>query len=179
LISGVTISSNSLKEAMSILRKCFNPCGSSADNHIYLRQFGYNLRNENNTIHPPFSRTSSFYDSFIPFTIRLWNILPLTITESPSINIFKNRLKHFYKTLDTNAFYNCGIRKFNIIHCQLRNEASNLNALLFKDFLSDNTDSANCRGPLEDNNHFLFICLKYNNLRLVFIRFHTDINTKK
>jgi hypothetical protein len=62
---------------------------------------GYNLKNENNTIHPPFSRTSSFYDSFIPFTIRLWNTLPLTITESPSLNIFKNRLKHFYKTLDT------------------------------------------------------------------------------
>jgi hypothetical protein len=41
------------------------------------RQSGYILRNENNTFHPPFSRTSSFYDSFIPFTIRLWNNLPL------------------------------------------------------------------------------------------------------
>jgi hypothetical protein len=67
------------------------------------RQSGYNLRNENNTFHPPFSRTSSFYDSFIPFTIRLWNTLPLTITESPSLNIFKNRLTHFYKTWDTNV----------------------------------------------------------------------------
>ena len=76
---------------------------------------------------------------------------------------------HFYKTWDTYAHYNFGIRKFNIIHCQLRNEASNLNALLFKDFLSDNTDCANCRGPLEDNNHFLFICRKYNNLRLVLL----------
>jgi hypothetical protein len=67
------------------------------------RQSGYDLRNENNTFHPPFSRTSSFYDSFIPFTIRLWNTLPLTITESPSLNIFKNRLTHFYKTWDTNV----------------------------------------------------------------------------
>ena len=98
------------------------------------RQSGYDLRNENNTFHPPFSRTSSFYDSFIPFTIRLWNTLPLTITESPSLNIFKNRLTHFYKTWDTNAHYNFGIRKFNIIHCQLRNEASNLKAHLFNDF---------------------------------------------
>jgi hypothetical protein len=32
LISGVTISSNSLKEAMSIFRKLFNPFESSADN---------------------------------------------------------------------------------------------------------------------------------------------------
>ena len=67
-------------------------------NHIYLDNQD-NLRNENNTFHPPFSRTSSFYDSFIPFTIRLWNTLPLTITESPSLNIFKNRLTHFYMDL--------------------------------------------------------------------------------
>ena len=107
------------------------------------RQSGYNLRNENNTFHPPFSRTSSFYDSFIPFTIRLWNNLPLTITESRSLNIFNKRLTHFYKTWDTNAHYNFGIRKFNIIHCQLRNEASNPKAHLFDDFLSDNTNSPN------------------------------------
>jgi len=141
-----------------------------------LRQSGYYLRNENNTFHPPFSRTSSFYDSFIPFTIRLWNTLPLTITESPSLNIFKNRLTHFYQTWDTNAFYNFRIRKFNIIHCQLRNEASNLKAHLFNDFLFDNTDCPNCRSPLEDNNHFLFMYPKYNNLRLVLL---DSIHTKK
>jgi hypothetical protein len=60
-----------------------------SDKQSYLpRQSGYNLRNENNTFHPPFSRTSSFYNSFIPFTIRLWNTLPLTITESPSLNTY-------------------------------------------------------------------------------------------
>ena len=128
------------------------------------RQSGYKLRNENNTFHPPFSRRSSFYDSFIPFTIRLWNTLPLTITESPSLNIFKNR---FYETWDTNAHYNFGIRKFNIFRCQLRNEASNLKAHLFNDFLSDNTNCLNCSGPLEDNNHFLLSCPKFNNLRLI------------
>jgi hypothetical protein len=32
------------------------------------------------------------------------------------------------------SHYNFGIRKFNIIHCQLRNEASNLKAHLFNDF---------------------------------------------
>ena len=95
------------------------------------RRSGYNLRNENNAFYPPSSRTSSLYDSFIPFTIRLWNTLPLTITESPRLNIFKNRLTHFYKTWGTDAFYNFGIRKFNIIHCQLRNEASNLKIHLF------------------------------------------------
>jgi hypothetical protein len=38
-----------------------------------------------------------FYDSFIPFTIRLWNTLPLAITESPSLNIFKNRLTPLFQ----------------------------------------------------------------------------------
>jgi hypothetical protein len=98
------------------------------------------------------------HDVRCPPCIRLWNTLSLTITESPSLNIFKNRLTHFYKTWDTNEHYNFGIRKFNIIHCQLRNEASNLKAHLFNDFLSDNTNCTNCSGPLEDNNHYLFIC---------------------
>jgi hypothetical protein len=75
----------------------------------------------------------------------------------------------FYKTWDTNAHYNFGIRKFNIIHCQLRNKASNLKAHLFNDFLSDNTNCPNCSGPLEDNNHFLLICPKFNNFRLILL----------
>jgi hypothetical protein len=54
--------------------------------------------------------------------------------------------KKMVKTWDTNAHYNFGIRKFNIIHCQLRNEASNLKAHLFSDFLSDNTNCPNCSG---------------------------------
>jgi hypothetical protein len=93
--------------------------------------------------------------------------LPITITESPSLNIFKNRLTHFYKSWDTNAHYNFGIRKFNIIHYQLRNEASNLKAHLFNDFLSDNTNCPNCSGSLEDNNHFLLICPKFDTIGIL------------
>ena len=78
-------------------------------------------------------------------------------------------MTHLYRTWDANALYNFGIRKVNIIHCQLRNEASNLKAHLSNDFLSNNTDCPNCRGPLEENNHFLFICPKYNNIRLVLL----------
>jgi hypothetical protein len=57
--------------------------------------FGINVCMESNKIN------LKLLNSFIPFTIRLWNTLPLTITESPSLNIFKNRLTHFYKTWDT------------------------------------------------------------------------------
>jgi hypothetical protein len=80
-------------------------------------------------------------------------------------------LTHLHKTWDTNASYNFGIRKFNIIHCQLRNEANNLKAHLFNDVSSDYTDCPNYNGPLEDNDHFLFLCPKYNNFRLVLLDF--------
>jgi hypothetical protein len=52
-------------------------------------------------------------------------------------------LTHLYRTWDANALYNFGIRKFNIIHCQLRNEVSNPTAHLSNDFLSNNTDCPN------------------------------------
>ena len=40
-----------------------------------------------------------------------------------------------------------------------------MKAHLFNDFLSDNTNCPNCSGSLEDNNHCLLICPKFNNLR--------------
>ena len=77
-------------------------------------------------------------------------------------------MTHFYKTGYIDSFYNFGlIRMFNIIHCQLRNEAINLKAHLFNDCVYDNTDGSYCNGQFEDNDRFLFICPNYNNLRLV------------
>ena len=61
LISGVTISSNSLKEAISILRKFFNPFGSSADNswirEWYAPYYFFYL----STVSPIVSQAYSFY----------------------------------------------------------------------------------------------------------------------
>ena len=36
-------------------------------------------------------------------------------------------------------------------------------------FLSDNTNCPNCSGSLEDNNHILLICPKFNNLRFILL----------
>ena len=36
-------------------------------------------------------------------------------------------------------------------------------------FLSDNTNCPNCSGSLEDNNHFLLICPKFNNFRFILL----------
>jgi hypothetical protein len=99
-------------------------------------------------------------------------------TRSDNVTEFIIKLKlqtnpdHWKKSWEiTNAHCNFAIRKFNIIHCQLRNEASNLKAHLFNDFLSDNTNCPNCSGSLEDNNHFLLICPKFNNLRFILLDF--------
>ena len=35
--------------------------------------------------------------------------------------------------------------------------------------LSDNTNCPNCSGSLEDNNHFLLICPKFNNLGFILL----------
>jgi hypothetical protein len=44
-----------------------------------------------------------------------------------------------------------------------------MKAHLFNDFLSDNTNCPNCSGSLEDNNHFLLIRPKFNNLRFILL----------
>ena len=133
------------------------------------RQTPYTLRNENNTFHPPLARTSSYFNSFIPSTIRLWNSLPLSLQKSPSLGIFRSGLEKFYRTDDIFKPFNYGIRKLNISHCQLRNNASNLKSHLFNQFLSENTFCANCNHPVEDNKHFFFICPKYNDVRQILL----------
>ena len=91
-----------------------------------------------------------YYYNCIPFTIRLWNTLPLHRTESPSFYIFRNRTTYFYKTWDIYEFHNLGIRlcflsfalrivvahlaSSNSSHCQLRNEISNMKVYLFNEF---------------------------------------------
>ena len=40
----------------------------------------------------PYTRTNLLKGSFFPDTIRLWNSLPKQVVESPTLDIFKNRL---------------------------------------------------------------------------------------
>ena len=54
----------------------------------------YNLRSFNNScLYQPFARTDSFYYSFVPYTVSLWNKLPETIVSSTTLHTFK-RLLH-------------------------------------------------------------------------------------
>lgn len=58
------------------------------------------------------------------------------------------------KLIKAYKHYSFGNRKENIILCQLRNKASNLNAHLFKDFLINDSRCTNCGSESEGNMHF-------------------------
>ena len=80
---------------------------------------------------------------FLPSTINLWNDLPLHIRSLPTLSSFTNAIKHlFYRK--TMKLFNHGNRCVNIIHYQLRNSVSNLNADLHRDFIRDNCICDNC-----------------------------------
>ena len=65
----------------------------------------------------------------------------------------------------------------NSSHCQLRNEISNMKVYLFNEFFYLIILTVQ-KCPLEDNDHFLFICSKYNNLRLVLLDFIQELIQK-
>lgn len=110
-------------------------------------EHAYNLRSNGNFYSLPLCRTTSYYNSFIPSTIKLWNNLDAEIKDSSSLSIFKSKLKN-QNIPKTYKHYSFGNRKENIILCQLRNKASNLNAHIFKDL--------NCGSESEGNVHFFF-----------------------
>ena len=55
----------------------------------------YNLRNQTSSdnLRIPFCNTISYEKSFVPSTIRLWNNLPSSTKSSPSVHMFKKKVK--------------------------------------------------------------------------------------
>lgn len=54
-----------------------------------------------------------------------------------------------------------GPKRENIIHCQLRNKASNINAHLNEDFLIEDSSCQYCGNSYEDAEHYFLSCSKY------------------
>ena len=122
----------------------------------------YNLRNaiSESNFRIPFCNSVSYDKSFIPNTFKLWNNLPESIKTSPSIEIFKKRLKS--DVMACPEYFNEGNRKENIILCQMRNDASNLNKHLLCHHLSDSSACPRCNHPNEDPSHFFMYCPSYS-----------------
>ena len=117
----------------------------------------YNLRNSNN-LQTMDARTTLYYNSFLPSTVRAWNEVPEEAKQSDSVNAFKRFLnkdkshipKHFY----------VGKRKAKILHTRLRTNCSLLNLDLFMRNISD---SPLCQcGSVENAQHFFFHCRNYH-----------------
>ena len=117
----------------------------------------YNLRNSNN-LQTIDARTTLYFNSFLPSTVRAWNEVPEEVKLSDSVNAFKRFLnkdkshipKHFY----------VGKRKAQILHTRLRTNCSSLNLDLFMRNISD-TPLCQC-GSVENAQHFFFHCRNYD-----------------
>ena len=118
----------------------------------------YNLRNANDMTTLD-SRTSCYFNSFLPSVVREWNTLPLEMRIAGSLSNFKLLKRHLPPTI----YYSFGTRNAQVLHCRLRTECSSLNEHLYLKYLED---SPLCRcGATESTHHFFFICPMYTNER--------------
>jgi hypothetical protein len=71
------------------------------------------------------TRTSLYYNSFIPSSVRLWNLQPAIIRLIPSIQALKYSLKSIISSKP--FYYYTGSRLGQILHFRLRMQCSSLN----------------------------------------------------
>ncbi len=89
----------------------------------------YNLRNHDN-LQIIRSRTTLYYNSFLPSAVREWNSLSQDTRNSSSFNCFKTKLKS--NTDEVPVYYYGGARHLQILHTRLRTKCSALNHDLFR-----------------------------------------------
>ena len=124
----------------------------------------YNLRNAND-IRNIRARTSLYYNSFLPSTLRQWNTLPPETRQSNSLNSFKHTLKKDKPSVP--RYYYFGNRKAQSLHTRLRTGCSSLNLDLF---LKNISESPMCScGSIENTQHFFFHCNLYQRQRTLLL----------
>ena len=119
----------------------------------------YNTRNKNQ-IYIPRSRLELFKKSFVPDSIKLWNLLDLETREAISMNAFRKNI--LPQITIPPSYFSFGKRYTNIIHTKLRH-----NCILLGDLYKRNiTNSPYCScGQTEDAYHFFFACKNYSRAR--------------
>jgi hypothetical protein len=151
---------------LTMIYKIKNDLAPSYLYHLLPPEFreyvGYNLRNSQNIL-LPFTRLESFRRSFFPFSIRLWNALPVDTRSSLSVSDFKVALKQ--DIVEPNLLYYYGERWASVHHARIRIGCSKLNAdLCLNLHVKDNTTCL-CGSLLEDAEHYFLHCTRYNNIR--------------
>lgn len=89
------------------------------------------------------------------------------IKDSPSLSIFKYRLKEKFKPQLVPSFFIEGDRFYFVHHARIRNKCSNLNADLFNNHLRNDSSCA-CGYINEDAEHYFFNCQFYRQQRVNF-----------
>ncbi|KAK6183707.1 hypothetical protein SNE40_011134 [Patella caerulea] len=121
----------------------------------------YDLRNSQD-LSQSLIRLSAYQNSFFPSTVKLWNSLDLQLRQLPTFSLFKKKLREvYYQNAKVPTYFTCGDPYLNILHCRLRNKCSALNGDLFHVNLVDNP-ACSCGYDIENANHFLLSCSKYN-----------------
>lgn len=142
----------------------------------------YNLRSSQN-YYTPLSRLTLYQKSFFPATLKHWNDLDIPIRNSPSVHIFKRKLKLKYLQYPRPPTYHIiGNRKLNINHARLRQKCSSLRSDLFRSNLIENPICSCGVGPETAEHDFLY-CTKYvtarnklkSNIELINIHFVLNI----
>ena len=126
-------------------------------------QSQYSMRNVK--LKHPIPRTKAYQDSFFISTTDMWNDLSPELQNATSLYSFKNTLKATIPS--ASKYFSYGVRKFNIIICQLRNSKSQLQYDLHRDRLAESPVCSNCNsGVSETVQHYFFECDKYEFERL-------------
>ena len=112
-----------------------------------------------------------YYTSFLPSAVRDWNELPEQTRNSPSLNIFKNRLNP--NLITPPRYYNTGKRLGQIYHARLRTACSPLRQHLHSKNIVDSPYCTSC--DIEDTHHFLFVCHQFTDLRRDLVNSVSDI----
>ena len=119
----------------------------------------YNLRNASNFSNFR-TRTEVFRKSCLPSAVSLWNELSPNIKQCESFTTFQRQLKlHSFGTRKVPEYFQKGNRFLSVMHARIRNQCSNLNGDLFKNYLS-NSKACSCGYETEDADHYFFNCNK-------------------
>jgi hypothetical protein len=122
----------------------------------------HNLRSKND-IDTPYARIDAHKYSFLPSTIKDWNMLSTAIKESKSINAFIHALS---KTKDKPPpLYYMGNRRINAHHARMRIGCSALKFDLFDQLKVIPDPTCACKGGRETAIHFLYDCQIYASQR--------------
>ena len=125
----------------------------------------YNLRNAND-LQTIDARTTLYFNSFLPSTVRDWNSLPSDIENADTAVAFKSSLNKNNRFVPKHFYF--GDRQLQILHTRLRTKCSSLN---YDIFLRRLNDSSLCTyGDLANAEHFLLQCPFYQQQRLALVQ---------